>query len=182
MSFLLGILALSQLPPSLGWGPLFRSPQRLSNSAVSLAKPGRHGARLRLSHQHNDGHDSGRIHSVIPTNSSLIPTVDVTTQHTDLEYYLLEEENGLLRETIRQLELENERLKKSASRIVIENFEGEGKMPPDSFWFEGKSEPRQTDMEGITMTGEQMEASQLWCDELDDDACPVEPTISFGTS
>jgi Mg/Co/Ni transporter MgtE len=34
----------------------------------------------------------------------------------------------------------------------------------------------------MTLTGEEMlmeEASQ-WCDELEDDACPLEPTISFG--
>ena len=54
-----------------------------------------------------------------------------------MEYNLLEEENSLLRNTIRELELENERLKNSASRIVIENFEGEGRMAPESIWFEG---------------------------------------------
>lgn len=100
---------------------------------------------------------------------------------------MLAEENSLLRETIRQLELENERLKNSASRIVIESFEGEGRMPPESFWFEGmgsSAPPEQQQNEGITMSSEEiMEApQQLWCDELDDDACPVEPTISFGMS
>lgn len=160
-----GILALCLPIPTTSWSPLFRSPRRVS----SLSS--RPNSRLWVAQQHSD---------VPVNNNTTLEVTTVDTPTTELEYDLLQEENNLLRETIRQLEQENERLKNSASRIVIENFEGEGKMAPDFFWNFREEQPS-----GITMTGEAMETSSsnpngIWCDELDGDECPIEPAISFG--
>jgi hypothetical protein len=168
MAMLIGLLGVSGMPTALSFSPLFRAPCHLHVPSVSTR-----GGRL-------------WVHRDVSTNSSSVEVlpIDIPTR-TNLEYNLLEEENSLLRKTIRELELENERLKNSASRIVIENFEGEGRMAPESIWFEGIGthvSPESEQVDGITMSSEQMEASQqLWCDELDNDTCPVEPTISFGT-
>ena len=72
---------------------------------------------------------------------------------------VLQEENGLLRDAIRNLKEENAKLKQRANNIVLESFEGEGRMIGDEF-----------------AGGEEA----LWCDELEDGSCPLEPTISFG--
>jgi cation transporter-like permease len=167
MAMLIGLLGISGMPirVALSFSPLFRAP--CHRPSVSTR-----GRRL-------------WVHRDVSTNSSSVEVlpIDISTR-TNLEYNLLQEENSLLRKTIRELELENERLKNSASRIVIENFEGEGRLAPESIWFEGIGthvSPEAEQVDGITMSSEQMEASQqLWCDELDNDTCPVEPTISFG--
>ena len=98
-------------------------------------------------------------------------------QQSELER--LRRENILLRETLYKLEAENEKLQQDfANRIVIETFEGEGRIrrareesPPDDF---------ETSL--TLMSEEQMlyDDPSQWCDELEEGACPVEPTISFG--
>jgi len=126
----------------------------------------------------------------------------------------LKKENAALREAVQQLEVENERLHQEVnSRIVLETFEGEGKLrraaeerertlsisagggglngtvvssvavaaPPTTtpFGF-GSGEMSQS----MTLTGEEMlcddDDESLWCDVLEEGACPVEPTVSFG--
>ena len=89
---------------------------------------------------------------------------------------MMKTENELLRNTVRQLEMENERLRESSSKIVIETFEGEGRQRGvgDASWYDSL-----VDAEGITMSGAELEAVPLWCDELEEDTCPIEPTISF---
>lgn len=108
---------------------------------------------------------------------------DSNKPDTDLQFSILEEENRILRQTIRQLELENEYLKKTdGTRIIIENFEGGRKRAADGMWFEsGNIEPLPPPTQGITLAGEQMvQDDQMWCDELDGEGtCPIEPTISF---
>jgi hypothetical protein len=87
-------------------------------------------------------------------------------------------ENELLRQTVRKLELENERLRESPSRIIIETFEGEGQQRlSESAWYDAPY--AMMDSDGITMSGAEVETVPLWCDELDDDTCPIEPTLSF---
>lgn len=116
----------------------------------------------------------------------------------------LELENQLLRQTIRQLELENDRLS-SQQRVVLENFEGEGRLARkqqlgDIFngYYPANGELVEEDMMnfGITLTGDELtgdvattagmtdEEAALWCDALEtgDDSCPLEPTISFGAA
>jgi len=83
-------------------------------------------------------------------------------------------ENSLLRETIRQLEEDNQNLKHN-NEIVLENFEGES-------FFRDRDTPSLA-MSGssssITLSGEEISQDGIWCDELEDDQCPVEPAISF---
>lgn len=80
---------------------------------------------------------------------------------TEMERSLLESENSVLRDTIRQLEEENARLKQRANKIVLETFEGEK-------WFkDGEVEVPLVDSGGITLTGEEISQDELWCDELD---------------
>lgn len=112
----------------------------------------------------------------------------------------LETENRLLRETIQQLEIENDRLS-SQQKIILETFEGEGRLRPasttdrDLIADQSKSATGADEFDmtnfGITLSGEELTAdvtvatdadAQLWCDDLDEDSCPVEPTVSFGSA
>lgn len=94
--------------------------------------------------------------------------------------FRLKQENELLRETVRQLEKENERLKEGSSKVIIESFEREGRPNVvDVAWYETEEGGTAMDAEGITMSGVELESSALWCDELDEGVCPVEPTVSF---
>ena len=73
---------------------------------------------------------------------------------------VLKSENNLLRDTIRQLEDENQRLKQRANKIVLENFEGER-------FFQDDIENQKMEGVGITLTGDEIGQNELWCDELD---------------
>lgn len=79
----------------------------------------------------------------------------------DSDFTLLKSENLILRDTIRQLEEENQRLKQRAQRVIgLENFEGER-------FFRGEMDSSFIDTGGITLTGEEIIQDELWCDELD---------------
>jgi hypothetical protein len=78
----------------------------------------------------------------------------------DADVSLLQSENYALRDTVRQLEEENQRLKQHA-RIVLENFEGERLFRGD---VESSMFPEAT---GIMLTGDEIAQDELWCDELD---------------
>jgi len=100
----------------------------------------------------------------------------------------LKRENLALREAVRQLEIENERLHQEASAmIVLETFEGEGKMRRAAAEREVAPNGTVADSGGVsrvTLTVEEMfvddDDDSLWCDELEEGACPIEPTVSFG--
>ncbi|KAL3942668.1 MAG: hypothetical protein SGBAC_003187 [Bacillariaceae sp.] len=83
----------------------------------------------------------------------------------------LKSENTVLRETIRQLEDENQILKQR-NNIVLESFEGES-------MFRDRGDDTSFFSSGITLTGDEISQDELWCDELEDDQCPVEPAVSF---
>mmetsp|Transcript_25514 Transcript_25514/g.62684 ORF Transcript_25514/g.62684 Transcript_25514/m.62684 type:complete len:345 (-) Transcript_25514:286-1320(-) len=85
---------------------------------------------------------------------------------------VLRSENSVLRETIRQLEEENQNLKQR-NKIVLENFEGE------SLFRDRDSSMSMSSSDGITLSGDEIAQDEQWCDELEDDQCPVEPDISF---
>ena len=93
-------------------------------------------------------------------------------------------ENDRLRDSIKQLEEENERLKRyveeqhqnqleeasktnNNKRIVLETFEGEGLFDSG-------------DVSSFARAPTNDDDDELWCDVLDGDECPVEPSVSFG--
>jgi hypothetical protein len=83
------------------------------------------------------------------------------------EFERLQKENEQLRESLQQMEIENGRLLHDAaqpSRIILETFEGERKIRRAESMFDGEMS---------------MDDSSMWCDELEEDTCPVEPMISF---
>lgn len=104
-------------------------------------------------------------------------------------------ENSRLKERVKDLEQENQLLHyEVSSRIVLETFEGEGKMrrlaqqkheqQKYSFYDDDSLLP------SLTWTGQDsmpeysantdQDIAGMWCDELaEDGACPVEPLISF---
>lgn len=156
---------------SLGWSPRFYRHGIRRSLAPRLLRQGTRLCVAQLSHD-SDAEDLSSILTRLRQKHG-----DLVDESTDTQYAILKEENSILRETIRQLELENEQLRSRASKIIIENFEGFGKFGSD--WFDaGNAEKDLQPPPGITMMEEEME--QMWCDELDGDTCPLEPTISFG--
>jgi hypothetical protein len=112
-------------------------------------------------------------------NAFDIGEVDSAFENQDVsqvDMSLLQEENDLLRDAIRNLKEENIKLKQRANNIVLESFEGEGRMFRDRSSF--------GDDIGTTMTGDEKlgDEAAMWCDELEDGSCPLEPTISFGVA
>jgi hypothetical protein len=99
-----------------------------------------------------------------------------------------------MRQRLRDLEEENEMLRyEVASRIVLETFEGEGKIR--KFAQQHPLHPtlleEDTDQHSLssptpsklTWGAEEIMSEQTnmqWCDELEDGQCPVEPFVSFG--
>jgi hypothetical protein len=94
----------------------------------------------------------------------------------------LRHENDRLRKTVESLEEENKMLHyELSSRIVLETFEGEGKMRK---FADSVHADKHICSDSLTLTEEEMQLVEdpaLWCDQLnDDDVCPIEPTVSFG--
>lgn len=113
----------------------------------------------------------------------------------------LQRENARLRERLQDLEEENQMLHyEVASRVVLETFEGEGKMRrfaeeqrelARNEYLDDSNSNNNVDNDSLTWTGEeimseydsmqQQDGAGMWCDELEEDGgCPVEPFVSFG--
>lgn len=191
--YLFGVIALIHVSPSSAWAP--------PSKALSQGLPGLAQRQRPLQQRPNykqriiqlwdkEDENEERSHSRRPAlhrrfssmvsrvrGKRLSPPVRPNGQDTT-NVELLKLENELLRKTIRQLELENDMLQRAPGKIVIESFEGERKLRSvdDAAWFDQLPDQ---DTVGITMQGEEME-TDLWCDDLEDGQCPVEPTISFG--
>lgn len=90
-----------------------------------------------------------------------IAPFSLSSASEDADVSLLQSENFVLRDTVRQLEEENQKLKQTA-KIVLENFEGEGLFGGgfESSVFPGGA--------GITLTGDEISQDELWCDELEE--------------
>mgnify|MGYP005846563033 CR=1 FL=1 len=159
------------------------------------------GKRERIRHKVSNMWSNGRLKQSLSLDRNNGKAAAVEMATTPNKEELLEEmetENKLLRETIRQLEIENDRLH-SQQRVVLESFEG------DTFFFRSAEKEKQQQREynfdgegvgdqmmmdwGITLTEAEMsgdfksiedEEAAQWCDEVEDEACPVEPSISFG--
>lgn len=87
----------------------------------------------------------------------------------------LQSENSLLRDTIRQLEDENTRLRHRAGRMLgLENFEGDRFFRDDtaddltsSSSDTTSSSSSTTSGGGITLSADEIANEELWCDTLD---------------
>jgi gas vesicle protein len=128
-----------------------------------------------------------------PSSSSQI-ILQQQSQASSSSTSSLETENSSLRDMIKQLEEENENLKKiqhqqqeipekqsttrrnnssnnNNKKIILETFEGEhmfDSLPGNN-----------TNNMMMNMDGDN-DDDELWCDSLDGDTCPLEPTLSFG--
>ena len=91
-----------------------------------------------------------------------------SSSQDELDLSSLQSENSLLRDTIRQLEDENSRLRQRADRMLgLENFEGGDR------YFRDEPETAISSMiggesgGGITLSGEEIGNEELWCDTLE---------------
>lgn len=98
-----------------------------------------------------------------------------TSQEDELDLSSLQSENSLLRDTIRQLEDENTRLRHRADRMLgLENFEGDRFFRDDtaddltsSSSDTTSSSSSTTSGGGITLSADEIANEELWCDTLD---------------
>lgn len=171
LSFLLIFL----IRPSKAWQPrirLFSLTQRLTTN--NNARYARRLPRRRSQHEGEENSEkSSSINKSIRQGVSGIVSRIRRPPSAVERITQLERENTRLRQTIDKLEDEKERLEFEAyNRIVLETFEGEGRLRRFKLGHDDDS---------MTLTGEEMlsDDSTLWCDELEEGACPVEPTISF---
>jgi hypothetical protein len=161
--------------PRRSFSPLQKSAS--SSRFLRIQHPRRRSSRL--NGDDSEGHtgdrqsqasniESLKSQATIPSQESASTLTTTTT--TDVvppqEFIRLQKENEQLRESLRKMEIENSRLLHDApSRIILETFEGERKIRRAESMMDGETA---------------MDDSFMWCDELEDDACPVEPMISFG--
>ena len=137
-------MIIQSLDVSRGWGPLRVASRISATKASSFVTCNNHRlAPSRLKHA------LGRVISF------------QSFGRDDSDLTLLQSENSILRDTIRQLEEENLRLKQRAQRVIgLENFEGER-------FFRGEMDSSFVDTGGITLSGEEIIEDEMWCDELD---------------
>lgn len=91
------------------------------------------------------------------------PTLELSSSKAEEDLDMLRNENSVLRETIRQLEEENQNLKQNRnSNIVLESFEGE------SLFRDRGDDPPTAKPLGITLSGDEIAQDEQWCDELKD--------------
>jgi len=139
----------------------------------------------------NKHHDDMGHEAALESKSSAKTAVVAVDDETVAR---LQRENEKLRRRMKDLEEENQMLHyEVASRIVLETFEGEGKMRKlakrqqlgsllDDDDDDDSGEP------SLTWTGEEIVSeydqqvqNEQWCDDtLEDGSCPVEPMVSFG--
>jgi hypothetical protein len=109
--------------------------------------------------------------------------VDHALLQEELNQVILENER--LKAALHRIEIENERLVHDFSgRIVLETFEGEGKLRQLQQQPHHHSYTTDVTLASSLSTADiesaPDETQALWCDELEDGACPLEPTLSFG--
>lgn len=108
-------------------------------------------------------------------------TIDNEPKKSDQK---LRNENEILRRRVKDLEDENFLLRHEvSSRIVLEQFEGE-RIRHDSTSNVIVPNPNNrqstTSIANYSNNNENYDSDLMWCDELEDGQCPVEPAISFG--
>ena len=107
--------------------------------------------------------------SVPLPNKNSIRIVSHEEQVNGADLSLLKTENTLLRDAVRQLEVENELLKQKSNKLVLETFEGEGKLRESSKSKAFVNATFGVDPLGITLSGAELEQdTNMWCDELEE--------------
>ena len=191
------ISLLSSIPHVTGWSYSYYSPR-------SLLSPSRHictkstRSTFTLASSSSSSSSLSRMLSIrrqqfTPSSSSQI-ILQQQSQASSSSTSSLETENSSLRDMIKQLEEENENLKKiqhqqqeipekqsttrrnnssnnNNKKIILETFEGE-------HMFDSLPDNNTNNMM-MNMDGDN-DDDELWCDSLDGDTCPLEPTLSFG--
>lgn len=147
--------------------------------------------RRRNCHIHNQSSKNGD--EMIEIQRTVTLSTDEMEEEASLSYEEICVENKELKDEIHRLTLENEKLKlvkaNQPVKIVLEQFEGEG-----STSYEGGNDItgvgsndkfvnlRTNDdfsVEKSNSVVASSAASDMWCDELDGDSCPIEPNLSF---
>ena len=189
------ISLLSSIPHVTGWSYSYYSPR-------SLLSPSQHictkSTRSTFTLTSSSSSSLSRMLSIrrqqfTPSSSSQI-ILQQQSQASSSSTSSLETENSSLRDMIKQLEEENENLKKiqhqqqeiqekqsttrrnnssnnNNKKIILETFEGE-------HMFDSLPDNNTNNMM-MNMDGDN-DDDELWCDSLDGDTCPLEPTLSFG--
>lgn len=87
---------------------------------------------------------------------------------------ILEQENEILKQTIKELERENDALERShrRQRIILENFEGED----ETDWWDEELQESAQNRSYADFSSLQEDDT---CIEFEDGACPIEPDVSF---
>lgn len=131
-----------------------------------------------------------------PSSSSSLETENSFLRNSILQ---LKEENENLKKYQKEILNEQKRIKarnnNNSNKIILESFEGEHLFDssPSSFRRnnntnseKGKEKNYDDDTSLLSSSTssdiliEMEEVDELWCDSLDGDQCPLEPTISFG--
>lgn len=126
------------------------------------------------------GRPNGIRHKAVRSISNLMATIPRSSSGDDGDNTLtkisrLEQENYNLKQTIMELERENEALEKShkRQRIIIEKFEGED---DNDWWDEEMQLSTQNRSAADSLSSNSFDDT---CVEFDDGACPIEPDVSF---
>jgi hypothetical protein len=104
-----------------------------------------------------------KTHRIVPAVRRLLSVR--SAPQDDADVVLLKSENSDLRDTIRKLEEENQKLKQRAQRVVgLENFEGER-------FFRSEMEIVGIYGEGLTAAGDEVLLDETWCDGVNEGKC-----------
>ena len=187
------ISLLSSIPHVTGWSYSYYSPRSLLSPSQHICTKSTRSTFTLTSSSSLSRMLSIRRQQFTPSSSSQI-ILQQQSQASSSSTSSLETENSSLRDMIKQLEEENENLKKiqhqqqeiqekqstarrnnnnnnNNKKIILETFEGEhmfDSLPNNN------TNNMMMDMDGDN------DDDELWCDSLDGDTCPLEPTLSFG--
>lgn len=179
-SFYLLLLALAQNSPVLhveGWGQLIFIPRCGTRQTTMAPRKISSQNQPRLALRATSSGDFSFFEDPSTTMEKGGNATAIVNENEQLRHSIrqLEEENGRLKDFVEQQhqkELEAAAVTMKAAtgkQLVLETFEGEGLFASDSSSYDYSDELQVGD-----------ESDELWCDSLDGDECPLEPSLSFG--